>query len=191
MKNKTLYLIFFSFILLGLLCCKTTKKVTTWQIPSDEYAFLEYYQTNEGRALEGNPPPGRRIDGPTYSFNPEAGELQSYLFNSFDKDSLKVIIGRGLVLRGTEGGGLHSRLIPSSKVPFTEEKLTVNSLTSEAISLSWGEKTLQMGAGDVWVEKSSTIDTLYLPEGRVVVENTTTYSIKYFGLLKKENLHLR
>lgn len=191
MKTKILHFSSLAIIVLALLCCKTTKKVATWQLPDDEYAFVEYYQTNEGVALEGNPPPGRRIDGPTYSFNPETGELHSYLLNNFDKDSIKVILGRGLVLRGTEGGGLHSRLIPSSKLPFSEDKLMVNSLSSEAISLSWGEKTIPMGAGDVWIEKTSTIDTLYLPEGRVIVENTITYSIKYFGLLKKENLHLQ
>ncbi|MGB4536574.1 MAG: hypothetical protein WBI34_10450, partial [Tenuifilaceae bacterium] len=75
------------------------KKVQSkaWHIPDDEYAFFEYYQLNEGKAIEGEAPPAKRIDGPTYSFSPTDGELNSYLAPSFGTDSLIAVLGRGLV----------------------------------------------------------------------------------------------
>jgi hypothetical protein len=43
-----------------------------------------------------------------------------------------------------------------------------------------------MNPGDVWVHSVMNVDTIDSPNGRAVVENTTTYSIKFFGFLKKE-----
>ncbi len=187
MNKKLLLLVLLGLMLATLYCCKTSKKITSWSPPADEYAFIEYYQVNEGKVLEGKVPQGRRIDGPTYAFTPESGEVQSYLNNDFEKDSLKVLIGRGLVLRGTQGGGMHSRLIAAKKLPFSEDKIRVNSFAKDGVlSITWDGKDLMMNPGDVWVNTTTTIDTLFMQEGVAVVENSTTYTIKFFGYLKKD-----
>lgn len=186
-NKRVVLLVLAGLTLTSLMCCKTAKKLTTWTPPTGEYAFVEYYQVKEGKVLEGEVSPGRRIDGPTYSFLPETGEVQSFLNNNFDKDSLKLLLGRGLVLRGTQGGGMHSRLISVNNLPIKEDKLTIHGFGKDGmLSITWDDKDLNMIPGDVWVHSIMNVDTIDSPNGRAVVENTTTYSIKFFGYLKKD-----
>jgi hypothetical protein len=187
MNKKLLLFALLGVMLASLFCCKSTKKITTWLPPANEFAFIEYYQTNEGKVLEGIAPSGRRIDGPTYTFNQETGEVHSYLNTGFNKDSIIVLLGRGLVLRGTRGGGMHSRLIASKSLPVSEDKITINGfLKGGLLSVTWEDKELEMNPGDVWLKTTTTIDTLSFPDSEAIVENTTTYSIKFFGYLKKD-----
>ncbi len=158
---------------------------------SDSFAFIEYYQIRSGRAIEGNAPPGRRIDGPTYSYNPEGEELISFISYDFNKDSLIAVIGRGIVLQGTHGGGVHSRLIPVATLPFTEERLTVQIIDNDSVYLVLNDEIITLGKGEKWEQVDLKIDTLFLPDSQVVIESTTTYSIKYHGLIRKEGLILR
>ncbi|MDD2277692.1 MAG: hypothetical protein PHD06_06255 [Bacteroidales bacterium] len=168
--------------------CKTSSKITAWQMPENEYAFIEYYQTNEGKVIEGDPFPGRRIDGPTYAYSPETGEITSFASTSFNMDSLSIMLGKGLVLRGTQGGGMHSRLIPYTNVPFNEGKLEVMSIGLEGIRIQWDGQPILLKVGEPKFNSSSEIDTIPSPDGRVIVENTTTYTIVFHGFLKKEKL---
>lgn len=186
-NKKTLLLVLLGITLTTLFCCKTAKKISSWTPPSDEYAFVEYYQVNEGKVLEGEVSPGRRIDGPTYAFLPETGEVQSFMNSNFEKDSLSLLLGRGLVLRGTQGGGMHSRLIAAKRLPLSEDKLILHGFGKDGVlNVTWEDKELAMKPGDVWVHSIMKVDTIDSPRGMAVVENTTTYSIKFFGFLKKD-----
>lgn len=168
--------------------CKTSSRIAAWQMPDDEYAFIEYYQTNEGKALEGEPFPGRRIDGPTYAFSPEMGEVSSFIGINPNMDSLRVMLGKGLILRGTQGGGMHSRLLPYNNLPFTEGMLEVRSISSEGVRVQWDGQPILLKAGEPWINSSSETDTIPSPNGMVIVENTTTYTIVFHGFLKKRKL---
>lgn len=168
--------------------CKTSSKIAAWQMPENEYAFIEYYQTNEGKVIEGDPFPGRRIDGPTYAYSSETGEITSFASTSFNMDSLSIMLGKGLVLRGTQGGGMHSRLIPHTSLPFTEGKLEVISIGHEGIRVQWDGQPILLKVGEPKFNSSSEIDTIPSPDGMVIVENTTTYTIVFHGFLKKEKL---
>lgn len=188
MKNLMVKILALAIMLPLVNACKVSSKVTAWQIPADEYVFIEYYQTNDGRALEGKPFPGRRIDGPTYAFNPETGELNSYAGVEYNTDSLRVMLGRGLVLRGTQGGGLHSRLIPHSTLSFEEGKLRVEGISPEGVNVVWDNQPILLKVGEPWENRTVEVDTLSSPDGRVIVENTTTYTMVFHGFLKKEKL---
>ncbi len=169
------------------------KKVQSkaWHIPDDEYAFFEYYQLNEGKAIEGEAPPAMRIDGPSYSFSPTDGELSSYLTPSFSKDSIIAVLGRGLVLRGTEGGGLHNRLIPINQLPFTEEAITIEGITAESLLFDLKGEKVTLAKGQEWKKVMQSVDTLFLPDGNVVIEKTKTQRVIFHGLLKKDKLIFR
>jgi hypothetical protein len=181
---------FFALLISALIFgCRVKKNnASLWQPPVDEYAFVEYYQVNEGIALEGTPPPGRRIDGPTYSFSPELGELTSYISSPFSKDSLLLVLARGLVLRGTEGGGLHSRLIPVFSLPFTESSITIEAISSNEVHFLLDEQRVSIPIGQEWVRKTESIDTLSFPEGNVIVQRSKSVRVIFHGFLKKEKL---
>lgn len=169
--------------------CSIKGKVNTWQPPASEFAFVEFYETQEGRAIEGEAPPGMRIDGPTYSYRDDAQEINSFYNNEINKDSLVLLLGRGVILRGTRGGGMHSRLVPAYTIPFSMDALTVNKLNAEGVSLKWNDNDIKLAPGESWVDSKSKIDTLVNHEGnRAIIENTTTYTLRFHGFIKKEKL---
>ncbi len=178
-----------SLVIIG---CKAKKNQShAWHPPSDEYAFIEYYQINDGKEIEGIAPPGMRIDGPTYSYSSIDGEVSSYLTPSFSKDTLVAVLARGLVLRGTAGGGLHSRLIPISKFPFTEAIITIESISSNDIKFELEGERVILPVGQEWEKITQSIDTLSLPDGNVIIQKSTTQRVVFHGFLKKENLIFR
>ena len=180
------------FVLLALVLiysCSTKGKVTTWLPPASEFAFVEFYETQEGRAIEGEAPPGMRIDGPTYSYRDDAKEINSFYNNEISKDSLILLLGRGLILRGTRGGGMHSRLVPAYSIPFSIDVLAATKINADGISFRWNDKEIKLAPGESWVDTKSKIDTLINHEGkRAIIENTTTYTLRYHGFIKKEKL---
>jgi len=177
---------------LGIIGCRAKKNQSqSWQPPSDEYAFIEYYQINDGKALEGVAPLGMRIDGPTYSYSSIDGEVSSYLTPSFSKDTLMAILARGLVLRGTAGGGLHSRLIPIAKFPFTEALITIEAISSNDILFELEGEKVTLPIGQEWEKITQTIDTLSLPDGNVIIQKSITQRVVFHGYLKKEKLIFR
>jgi hypothetical protein len=190
MKLRIVLLSIVGLVAIFMFSCKSSKKVAKWQMAPNEYAFVEYYQTNDGRVIDGEVDPGRRIDGPTYSFNPETKEVMSYLSQSFNKDSLFLLLGRGLVLRGTQGGGMHSRLIEVNSFPYVDGKLTIQSINESGVTIKWEEETFSINPGDMWertITKTESIDSY---NGKAVVEVISTYTIKFHGFLQKEKLSL-
>jgi hypothetical protein len=188
MKLRIIFSVLIAISVVLIFSCKSGKQATKWQIAPTEYAFVEYYQVNDGKVLEGEASPGRRIDGPTYSFNPETNEVMSFVNLKIEKDSLLLLIGRGLVLRGTQGGGMHSRLIEAKGLPIVDGKLIISKLTEKGLYITWNATNIILNPGDVWENTTSKIDTLDSFNGRAVVENTTTYTIKFHGFFQKEKL---
>ncbi|MFP4557506.1 MAG: hypothetical protein ACLFNU_11605 [Bacteroidales bacterium] len=191
MKRYFVAGLFFVITIVLVFSCSTSK-VTGWLPPTDKFAFVEYYETQEGRAIEGTAPPGMRIDGPTYSFSEENQEINSFLNNEVSKDSLVLLVGRGVILRGTRGGGMHSRLVPAYNIPFIVEKLTVAKMTADGVSFKWNDKDILLAPGESWVNTEQKTDTLINHQGdSAIVENSITHTIKFHGFLKKESLNLQ
>jgi hypothetical protein len=191
MKLRIVLISFATLLAIFAISCKSSKKVAKWQVAPNEYAFVEYFQVNDGKVLEGDVEPGRRIDGPTYSFNPESKEVMSYLSQSFNKDSLFLLLGRGLVLRGTQGGGMHSRLVEINSFPYVDGKLTIKSLNESGLTIKWDGETFSINPGDVWERTITKTDSVDSYNGKAVVEIISTYTIKFHGFLQKEKLSLK
>jgi hypothetical protein len=193
-KSIKFFSICFAALMLSLVMigCRAKKNQSkNWQPPSDEYAFIEYYQINDGKEIEGIAPPGMRIDGPTYSYSSNDGEVSSYLTPSFNKDTIIAVLARGLVLRGTAGGGLHSRLIPINKLPFTEALITIASISSNDVQFELEGESVILPVGQEWEKITQSIDTLSLPDGNVIIQKSTTQRVVFHGFLKKEKLIFR
>ena len=121
MNRKKLITGFIMVVVALTFSCKSSKNSKqTWNPQKDHFAFIEYYVTYDGKAIEGIPPQGMRIDGPTYTFEKEQGIVRSYMDTNFIPDTVSIIMGIGRIRRGTEGGGLSSRLAGSSKLPVSK-----------------------------------------------------------------------
>ena len=177
------------FLMSQLLSCKTGRHAASWTPSTDEYAFVEYYVTMDGRALEGEPPPSMRIHGPTYSFNSEQGEVYSFRENMFNLDTLVLLVGRGMVRRGTQGGGMHSQLVATKSLPLELEQLEIFSLHKERIQFKWKDEEFSLAYGESWAKEFVSLDTFINHVGdTVIVENTTSHSVVFHGLLKKKDI---
>lgn len=188
-RKKFIYSTLPIFILL-LISCKSGQKTSAWQPPADQFAFIEYYVTHDGKALEGTPPPGMRIDGPTYTFDREQGELTSYMDASFGKDTVSIVMGVGRIRRGTEGGGLSSRLVGVTKLPHSEWKFNLESLSSEKIIFQFEEEKIELLLGNEWNKVMESIDTIPSIDGNAVVQRKITHQINFHGFYEKEKLNL-
>jgi hypothetical protein len=190
MNSKTLTYSILLLSALALTFCKSGQKTAAWQPPADKYAFIEYYVTFDGKALAGTPPPGMRIDGPTYNVDKEGGEITSYMDANFGKDTVSIVMGAGRIRRGTEGGGLSSRLIGFSKLPHTEGKVTIKALSSNGITFSFEDETLELLSNNEWVKITESIDTIPAIEGNAVIQRKVTHQLKFHGYFEKEKLIL-
>ncbi len=171
--------------------CKKGNKETTWKPPADQFAFVEYYITYDGKPLEGNPPPGMRIDGPTYIFNSENGEIDSYMESNFSMDTISTVVGVGRIRRGTEGGGLSSRLVGVKNLPFSDANFTIDGFTSESMLFRFKDENLSLKAGEEWQKVFESIDTIPGINGEnAIVQRTITHQVNFRGFYKKDVVKL-
>lgn len=166
---------------------KVTKPADQDYIKSDQVAFIEFIQTQEGFVMKGKAPEGRRIDGPTYSFDKETRQLNSYRKMDYSIDTVKAILGNGVILKGAAGTGLSLRLTTIGKFPFTMDNLTILGVSSKGLSIVFDKKEQLVTEGEQWESSHSTIDTLKY-ETPVIIKYTTTSSIRYHGLIDKKGI---
>lgn len=190
MNSKTLSYSILLISAFALTFCKSGQKTASWQPPADKYAFIEYYVTFDGKALSGTPPPGMRIDGPTYNVDKERGEVTSYMDANFGKDTVSIVIGAGRIRRGTEGGGLSSRLIGFSKLPHTEGKLNLDALSNNGITFTFENETIELLSNNEWVKITESIDTIPSIDGNAVIQRKVTHQVNFHGYFEKEKLIL-
>lgn len=190
MKNLLKVLLFSSILIIGFSCNISKKPITITKqaedefIKSNQYAFIEFIQIQEGLVLEGNALEGRRIDGPTYRFDKETMQLESYRELNFSFDTVKAILGNGVILKGAAGSGVSLRLSAISKFPYTMNKLTILGISSKGLSIVFDEKEQLVKEGEQWETSSTNIDTLKYGT-HTIIKYTTTSSIRYHGLIDK------
>ncbi|MFO8022042.1 MAG: hypothetical protein R6U65_06225, partial [Perlabentimonas sp.] len=96
------------------------------------------------------------------------------------------------ILRGTRGGGMHSRLVPAYKIPFSMDALTATKMNAEGVTFKWNDKEIKLAPGESWADSIIKMDTLINHEGnRAIIENTTTYTLRFHGFIKKEKLRVQ
>ncbi|HOP05374.1 MAG TPA: hypothetical protein PL017_08080 [Tenuifilaceae bacterium] len=170
--------------------CRQGKNATTWEPPTNQFAFVEYYITYDGKPLEGTPPPGIRIDGPTYMYNSETGEINSYMESNFSSDTITTVIGIGKIRRGTEGGGLSSRLVGVKDLPYSNINLSIDSFTSEMMLFRFKGEKLSLKAGEEWQRVYESIDTIPSMQGNAIVQRKVIHQVNFRGFFMKDSLKL-
>lgn len=189
MKTSLNILLILSLLLINSSC--SFKKQTTpvdFILPS-EVAFIEFIQTQEGEVLKGNPPSGRRIDGPTYRFDKTTKELEVLRRPDFSIDTIKVVVGNGKILKGAAGKGLSFRLNASKRMPFDCNNLTIAGIGDKGASLIFDSKKLLLAEGEEWSTSSYRTDTIKTAT-IAIVKIKTTYLIRYCGKINKSNIKI-
>ena len=175
-------------ILISASSCRVNKQqVDKDIIKSDQVAFVELVQTQEGELLSGIAPRGRRVDGPTYRFDNETKQLTLLRKESFSIDTVKAFLGYVRVLKGAAGSGLSMRLNAIGRFPYSSGNLTISRVTGKAVDIIFDSKEFQITKGGVWEAIKSTIDTIK-EETPTIIKYTTTYSIHYHGLIDKKGV---
>jgi hypothetical protein len=175
-------------IAISLFGCMSKKKVQ--QVAADELAFVEYYVTFDGKAIKGDPPQGMRIDGPTYNFDSIEGVLNCQVTTITNPNELIGVIGMGRVLRGTEGGGLSSRMDGISLLPHKAGELVIEKITKNDITVNLMGKSFAIAIGENAKRVVERTDTLTYDVVPAIVQKTITHSVTYKGIIKRSNLKL-
>lgn len=183
--NPLLVTLVIAFSLFG---CMSKKKVQ--QIAADELAFIEYYVTFDGKAIKGDPPQGMRIDGPTYNFDQIEGVLNCQMTTITNPIELIGVLGMGRVLRGTEGGGLSSRMDGITLLPHKAGELVIEKITKNNVTVSLLGETFAIAIGENAKRVVERTDTLTYDVVPAIVQKTITHSVSYKGVIKRSNLKL-
>jgi len=188
---RSLKLLFFGLLITLILPgCSSKNKMVKSAKNQNQFAFIEFFQTSEGKVLQGKVPPGRRIDSPTYSFNKETRELQVFRSNDFAVDSLVAVLGTGKILKGAAGGGVSSLLIGVNKLPFSYSDLEILKIDSKSISVRFKNENITLQIGQEWTQPKTETDTVKLQEVSVV-EILSTTRIQFHGFLPDSLLKRR
>lgn len=139
--------------------------------------------------MSGTPPPGMRIDGPTYTFDPQSQSLQSFIAPNFDPKETLAIIGMGRILRGTEGGGLSSRLVGVNQLPRTEGQLTLKTIGKSKIFFDLLGNSYTLEPGMEALALNYVTDTIEYETEKAVIRKTISHQVIYHGRLKQSNIN--
>jgi hypothetical protein len=185
-RNKAASSVFFSFLLLVTTACYSGRKTTDYTtVLNDAFAFVEYYQTTDALVLAGEYRGGRRIDSPTYAFNPEDRTLNIYRYpDRLQPDSAIVVLGVGKILKNAAGSGVSSFLVGANQLPFSYNDLTITSLSNDKLSLTYQNKSITLKAGEEWKHLTEKTDTLKL-QGLPIIKTMQSTSIRFHGFLPR------
>lgn len=180
---RLLKLMFFGLLIVLILpACSSKNKMSKSAGAQNEFAFIEFFQTSEGKILQGKVPPGRRIDSPTYSFNKDTRVLQVFRSESFAVDSLVAVLGTGKILKGAAGSGVSSVLIGINKLPFSYSDLEILKIDPKSISIRYKDESITLQIGQEWTKSKTETDTIKLEEVSIV-EILSTTKIQFHGFL--------
>lgn len=185
-KNAIKSLGFLVILLIG--CTATRSTLQENIISADQFAFVEFFVSTDGKAHKGSPPAGKRIDSPAYSYDSESKTIHSNRTFNFSIDSLKILLGTGRVLTGAAGSGVSSLLVNASKLPFTYSNLRILKVDSTHIWAEYDNEKISVEAGKVWSKTIAFSDTIRFDGNAVAVEKMTKIRVSYHGLLPKSAL---
>ncbi len=155
-----------------------------WELPADQYVFIDHHVHTEGVCVEGECEPGPMIDFPTYNFSAETGTLNSWLTLEVN-DALKVMYGNGMSLGGAAGGGAGTMLTEVYTVPAEIEGLRIVQVDRDGtVYVEYGGELLVLAPGQTW---SSTTEEVRL-QGAGTANFTTNDQIVNYGVLDKAKI---
>ncbi len=187
MKNLLRKLLVGSLAILSLQACNTKKISNDISVPKVQFAFIEYYQTTDGKIIQGQKLPGKRIDLPTYTFDQESKVIHSRRNLSFSEDTIHVLLGAGKVLKGAAGSGVSSVLVGINKLPYRYSDLEIVAVDSKAMSIRYGGENITLAVGEELKRVITARDTIHLDE-IVIVEKTVENRIVFHGFIPKSSL---
>ncbi|NOU17653.1 MAG: hypothetical protein HOO91_08850 [Bacteroidales bacterium] len=156
-------------------------------IGPNEFVFIEYYLTQEGEVLSGTPPRGMRIDGPTYRFDKETKQLDIRRKDNLLRDSIKILLGNGKILKGSAGSGISFRLTNITNLPYTNNQLTINKIDKNRIYFTFDKQKYTLKTIDEWQSSTTRIDTIKTVEP-TIIKTKFTYTLRYHGKLNKKSI---
>lgn len=156
-------------------------------IGDNDVFFVEYILTQEGQVVSGNPPQGMRIDGPMYRFVKETKQLDIKRNDGLIMDSIKVLVGSGKILKGAAGSGVSTRLAGINKLPYTENRFTLMNIDDKSIQFKFDNQKIKLKEGEDWKYTKTYIDTIKA-EAISLISITSTYTVRYHGIINKRNI---
>lgn len=176
-------------ILLFIVSCSSVKKNSVQKdfIGSNEFVFIEMIQTQEGFAMKGESQQGRRIDSPTYRFNSDTKQLQILRKDNLSLDSIKILLGNVRVLSGSAGTGVSSRLKNITKLPHTENNLTIKNVDKKGICLVYDKQEFILEEGKEWKTSITKLDTIKADQP-TITKTIITHKIQYKGKFSKSSI---
>ncbi len=180
-------------VLIGLLltgCTARVDKAIPWPFENHLVVFIELREVEEGKVIQGNYPPGRRIDFPTYFYDEKQGTLTSQHLSFELDDTLKVVFGRYGALRGAAGGGVASRLYGVYRFPYLYGDLVLRGVDENGKAhLQFRDSELIVDSHDEWKHTETRRDTVDILQYAAVAEFTTTIRIINHGVMEKAKIH--
>jgi len=187
-KYKFARLVIICFFIVN--CSSRLEKAIPWPFDEDKFVFIEHREVEEGRVLQGDFPPGRMIDFPTYTFDPQRGTLASHRLSFEINDTLKVIIGKRFTLRGAAGGGVASRLHGVYGFPHKNMDLVLHGIDNNGSAhVEFQNKRLIIKSSDEWKHSVTWRDTIDTSRDTAIAEFTQTIRIINYGVLDKVNIY--
>lgn len=170
-------------------CAPRADKAVPWSFDDNQYVFIEYRQEEDGRVIEGEPPPPMIIDFPTYMFDPNSGTLASKEFTFDVDDTLRIVLGKSTALRGAAGGGMASRLVGIYTLPYSGDDIVIRGVDRDVNAhIDYRNERLAVESGDEWQHVETRRDTLGTARDRAIIEYTTTVRIINYGVLDKSKI---
>jgi len=166
-----------------LLSCASSSKTGKVQEKNDFIPFVEFYTITEGKTLSGNANPGRRIDGPGYSYDSVSQKLEIYRKNLTDTLNIKLYLGVGKVLTGTAGLGVSSTIIGVNNLPFTHNDFTITHATKSKVNCLLKGKKFVLIPSQEYSLSETKIDSL---PNSTIVQTTTTWKVTFKGFVKNK-----
>lgn len=166
-----------------LLSCASNSKMEKASGNDNLIPFVEFYTVTEGKALSGTPYPGKRIDGPGYSYDSKNQKLDIYRNNIPDTLGIKLYLGIGKVLKGTAGQGASSTIIGVNQLPFTYNDFTITNATNYKVSFYFKGKQFVLKPNQEHLVTETKIDSL---PNATVLQTTTTWKVTFTGFAKNK-----
>ncbi|QKG79258.1 hypothetical protein [Tenuifilum thalassicum] len=164
-------------------CSVQKRNITTSAAKSNSLIpFVEYFVTSEGEVLSGKSFPGRRIDSPGYSYNPDNQHLELYRNSISDSTGIKLFLGIGRVLKGVSGRGVSSFIKEVKNFPYKHEELIIESYSDSTLKFTLKDKSFKLKPKESFTYTESKIDSL---PNNTIVKTTTKWKVDFRGFVKK------
>jgi hypothetical protein len=160
-------------------------------IPNNKFVFLEVIEHQSAKIISSNSKyfavPGRLIDFPTYNYYDSIKELKTRDRSfSFNKDKMKLIIGKGLILEDYRGGGAATGLHSINYLPYYKGETAIYEIDSTgAVYMRHENIYYKIDYGKTIIDSSFFSITFKGPDGGVIRVKKEIH-ISNHGLLNKK-----